>query len=237
MKVLTIGDLHGKQVWKQLDFSAYDQIIFIGDYIDGPSDEEDLENLNSIIELKKSNPSKIKLLLGNHDLQYFWYPNQQMKKYKESLAFEFFQIFKENHSLFDICFQELDFIWTHAGISNSWINFIQEKDADLSGLIHSNNVCDVINNLFLEHRWSLLCSTGKAKGGAQIGGPIRADISELRTDFMRGVFQIAGHNRTKEIEQYGTTKSGIVFCDCLNSKLEFLELDTNTRLIHILHVT
>jgi hypothetical protein len=54
---------------------------------------------------------------------------------------------------------------------------------------------------------------------------------------MRGVFQIAGHNRTKEIEQYGTTKSGIVFCDCLNSKLEFLELDTNTRLIHILHVT
>jgi hypothetical protein len=236
MKVLTIGDLHGKQVWKQLDFSFYDQIIFIGDYVDGPSDADDLENLQSIIELKKQNPSNIKLLLGNHDLQYFWYPTQRMKKYKETIAFELLDLFRNNESLFDICFQEENFIWTHAGISNSWINFILEKDQELHNEQENYSISNLIDKLFKEHRWSLLCSIGKAKGGSQIGGPIRADISELRTDFMKGSFQIVGHNKTKEIEHYGTIESGIIFCDCLNTSSEFLELDTTTGSIQVLHL-
>lgn len=236
MKVLTIGDLHGKKVWKELELSSYDQIIFIGDYIDGPSDKDDLENLQSIIELKKRNPSNIKLLLGNHDLQYFWYPTQRMKKYKETIAFELLEIFRENESLFDICFQEENFIWTHAGISNSWINFIIEKDPELQFEINNNSISNLINKLFKEHRWSLLCSIGKAKGGSQIGGPIRADISELRTDFLNDKLQIVGHNKTKEIEQFGTIKSGIIFCDCLNSSHEILELDTTTGSIQVLQL-
>lgn len=132
--------------------------------------------------------------------------------------------------------QEQNFIWTHAGISNSWIQFLLNKDAELKEEINSNQLSRLINKLFIEHRWSLLCSLGKAKGGIHIGGPIRADISELRTDFLDGVVQIVGHNRTKEIEKYGSNESGIIFCDCLNSSLEFLELDVYSRATQILQL-
>ena len=34
MKIISIGDLHGKDVWKQIDPANYDKIIFVGDYTD-----------------------------------------------------------------------------------------------------------------------------------------------------------------------------------------------------------
>lgn len=97
-KTITIPDLHGKDVWKQINPDEYDKIIFIGDYVDAPyppgintskkefrdakilidkvngkTDIEILYNLNEVILFKEKYPDKVVLLVGNHDVPYIFY--------------------------------------------------------------------------------------------------------------------------------------------------------------------
>ena len=55
MKTVTIGDIHGKPDWKKVNPADYDIIIFLGDYVDSNTieDEEMLDNLAEIVALKK----------------------------------------------------------------------------------------------------------------------------------------------------------------------------------------
>ena len=34
MKHVIIGDLHGKDVWKEININCYDRVVFVGDYVD-----------------------------------------------------------------------------------------------------------------------------------------------------------------------------------------------------------
>ena len=80
MKTLTVGDLHGKDVWKEIDTIRYDKIIFVGDYVDcfTTSNVEIKHNLEQIIRYKKDNMDKVVLLLGNHDVQYTTMSNSHL---------------------------------------------------------------------------------------------------------------------------------------------------------------
>ena len=98
MRIVTISDLHGKDVWQQINPKIYDKLIFLGDYVDAPyrkitdvaqidgmnnkvlvheehgrTNAEILYNLTKIIELKDEYPSKVVLLLGNHDVPYIYH--------------------------------------------------------------------------------------------------------------------------------------------------------------------
>ena len=55
MKIITIGDIHGKDFWKQVDFNGYDKAVFLGDYVDSldHSNAEIISNPEAIIRLKK----------------------------------------------------------------------------------------------------------------------------------------------------------------------------------------
>ena len=74
MKIITIGDLHGSPVWKNIRTENWDRMVFIGDYVDSSDyDAKEIkQNLLDIIELKKMYPEKVILLWGNHDLAYFY---------------------------------------------------------------------------------------------------------------------------------------------------------------------
>ena len=89
MKVITIGDLHGKTCWKEIDIKIYDYVVFIGDLLDGDGTTDELKNLQEIIALKKSHPDKIKLLIGNHEVQYYWHPESSLRKYNPFLLHSF----------------------------------------------------------------------------------------------------------------------------------------------------
>jgi len=54
MKTITIGDLHGKDYWKNIDIEKYDKVIFLGDYVDSFNESNDgiYNNLKEVIELK-----------------------------------------------------------------------------------------------------------------------------------------------------------------------------------------
>ncbi len=69
MRTLVIGDIHGgfkglKQVLKRAEVSAKDQLIFLGDYVDGWS--QSAQVIDYLIELSSYN--KCIFIKGNHDV-------------------------------------------------------------------------------------------------------------------------------------------------------------------------
>ena len=74
MRVIAIGDIHGKSIWEKIveKESTADKIIFIGDYFDGdPADfTTEYHNFIRILDYKALNPDKVTLLFGNHDIHY-----------------------------------------------------------------------------------------------------------------------------------------------------------------------
>ena len=143
MKILTIGDIHGRDCWKKIIFGSdlnfqnwcqypfsrkeipYDKVIFIGDYVDslnvgGP---EILLNLKDILKFKANEPEKVVLLFGNNDWQYI--ANKQYTGYDMSMSFDYRTIFLDNLVNFDLAhymnINGRDVIWSHAGITVSWL--------------------------------------------------------------------------------------------------------------------
>ena len=79
MKILVLGDIHGRTIWKDIIKKENpDKVIFLGDYVathDNISSKEQIANLEEILAYKEANSSKVILLRGNHDIQhlgYYW---------------------------------------------------------------------------------------------------------------------------------------------------------------------
>src|SRR5580704_9577331 len=107
MKHLVIGDLHGKDCWKDVNFNAYDKIVFIGDYVDhwNLADRVISRNLIRVIDLKKKHPDKVELLLGNHDVQYLHYPHFLCSGFRPEMQRLLTDVFNVNRHLFKVAYQ------------------------------------------------------------------------------------------------------------------------------------
>ena len=77
MKYLVLGDIHGRECWKDIiPKENPDRIIFLGDYVsthDGVDSEVQINNLKEILDLKSSLQDRVILLRGNHDMQHLGY--------------------------------------------------------------------------------------------------------------------------------------------------------------------
>ena len=69
MKILVLGDIHGRTIWKDIiEKESPDKIIFLGDYVsthDNISADQQLSNLNNILDYKEESSDKVILLRGN----------------------------------------------------------------------------------------------------------------------------------------------------------------------------
>jgi hypothetical protein len=75
MKIVAIGDIHGRDLWKAIVKAEpdADYYIFVGDYFDRSlkSPAEQVRNFEEILEWKQSRTrGEVSLLLGNHDYHY-----------------------------------------------------------------------------------------------------------------------------------------------------------------------
>ena len=73
-KLIAIGDIHGRDIWKQIvETEQPDTVVFVGDYFDSfniPGIDQ-IHNFKNIIQWKLDNPQcKVVLLIGNHDFHY-----------------------------------------------------------------------------------------------------------------------------------------------------------------------
>ena len=154
MKVVAIGDTHGRNGWKEIVKDNLDSIIiFLGDYLDpysseGISDDDCIVNFLEIIEFKKNN-SNVILLIGNHDYQYLYYPNGATNKMTRRLK-EVISLFRDNIDLFQFAFQKGEYLFTHAGITNSWLKEYQYYLSNIGLDRELTNLGDIINKAGLD---------------------------------------------------------------------------------------
>lgn len=139
-KVVIIPDVHGRTFWKKTiekfpksEFPNI-KIIFLGDYldpytsIDNITKDQAFDNFLEIIETAK-NDNRIILLLGNHDIHYWFFTDNCRIDFLRSK--EIGNIFYENRHLFKFAHSEkindTNYLFTHAGITQKWIVQIKQN--------------------------------------------------------------------------------------------------------------
>jgi len=214
MKILSIGDIHGSLEWKNiLDLNLdQDLTIFIGDYVDdwSYSNDQIYNNLIDLIQYKKDNLDKVILLLGNHDLQYYFdYNNYGCSGFRPEAYFDLHELFNKNKELFQVAYQYDNYLWTHAGISTGWAE-IFKKEIIAHNLNEEFYTCSVNSYLY---------DVGKSRGGwSKYGGIFWADKCETSTNYIKGLHQIVGHSKVNIIEKLGDENGSIRYIDVLKNK-------------------
>lgn len=204
--MIIIPDVHGRVFWKEIVKNSEDKIIFLGDYVDPYPGENisligALDNLSEIIDYKKSNPSKVILLLGNHD---FMYMDSEHNKYSCRHDFEnepkITKLLMNNRDLFQMNYsievKNKLYIFSHAGILKPWI----EKYKNLFGNFPES--MDKINELY--KKWdpefiSSLLEISYYRGGwSDFGSMIWSDVREHSVSCEENIYQIFGHTQLKD---------------------------------------
>ena len=207
--MLVIGDIHGSKFWKNIVNQHLDEdyIVFVGDYVDthnAMSNTKMLKNLLDIIKFKEKYPDKVKLLLGNHDIHYYFLNSSYRGSgFNFDMMFEFNTIFKNKKHLFQVAFMYNNTIVSHAGITNRLYQSVESdyKDAlDLGwgdGNEH-NTIADKFNFLFnISSKY--LFYIGDERGGLDpFSGIFWAGMKELCEDYLVGYNQVIGHTHLAE---------------------------------------
>ena len=105
------------------------------------------------------------------------------------------QIFNENEKLFKIIFIKNNCIFSHAGITNGWIDFIKKK-YNIEN-ITINNLEEEVNKVYESDKEDCNIVSFRRGGWNNFAGPLWADTGDLLEDAWLGYNQVVGHNRVK----------------------------------------
>lgn len=220
MKIIAIGDIHGRDLWKYITLNeTFDKLVFIGDYfhsynIDG---EAQIQNFKDILQYKKDNPEKVVLLFGNHEYHYLRAVKETYGGYQIPRALYIQELLEDaiKNDLIQMCFAHGKYIFTHAGITKTWC---ASHDIDLN-----QDVEQSINDLFKWKTVPAFRSTGLDKYGDDITqSPIWVRPNSLLRDHIEGYTHVVGHTEYTSIIFAG--KSAI-FIDCLGTSREYLVIE------------
>ncbi|WP_338875592.1 metallophosphoesterase [Spirosoma sp. SC4-14] len=229
MKLVTISDLHGRTMWKDLNVNDYDQVIFLGDYTDSYVVDDDTiyTNLSDIIGLKRLYSDKVILLIGNHDAQYIHYPNYRCSGFRTWAQAELTALFAQNQDLFQIAHQHNAYLFTHAGITNQWLaRLLAKTNHTMETITPTYDLAGLINSIHQQPLQSILFEVSPKRGGSDsFGGPVWADRSETRVDYLTNFHQIVGHTPTDQFLTIGNTRSSITYTDILQTRTAFYEVE------------
>lgn len=127
MKLVAIGDIHGRDYWKQIIEQEQDAdvFVFVGDYFDSFTIKgvDQINNFLDIIEFKKSSKASVILLIGNHD--YHYYPGIEdsgTSGYQTLMAPSIKHVISDNKQYLQAAYQSGEFVFTHAGLSSEWLD-------------------------------------------------------------------------------------------------------------------
>jgi len=201
MKLIAIGDLHGRTDWKKIiSNTEFDKVIFVGDYFDtheGITPEIQKSNFEELINYKKANIDKVVLLFGNHDYHYLKTVNETysgFQKYHRTDIQEMLHKALDNN-LMQMCFVYENYIFSHAGITKTWLSN--------SGYSVEEPLESFINDLF--HLQPLAFRFTKGKNNSPYGDdicqtPIWVRPQSLYEDRLDNYIQVVGHTTQKQIE-------------------------------------
>lgn len=131
-KIVVIGDIHGRAIWRNIiEANAdADKFIFLGDYFDSHEKKYHAQrqhfNFKSILELQEElGENKVILLLGNHDYHYY----DSRERYSGYSPFTHMAISEDlkqsiNNGKIKIIHIEDGVLYSHAGVSRYWLENI-----------------------------------------------------------------------------------------------------------------
>lgn len=129
-KVLIISDMHGSHNWEQaksiVKEQKIDYVVSLGDWVDSWENvwPDQGENLQKAIDWFREDTEHRFFCLGNHDLSYISQTRDGQKvsghQYEKQLEIQ--SIFENNKDIFHYCIEIDNWIFSHAGISKTWIN-------------------------------------------------------------------------------------------------------------------
>lgn len=231
MKLLICPDSHGRQNWKEIakNLDENSKFIHLGDYCDSYDIDpmEIVNNLAQIIQFKKDNMSNVILLQGNHDLVQYYYRRQTASGYNSKAAYYYEQLFSENEKLFKVVHQEGNYLFSHAGVTNTWL---KQCDIDYKNL-SIPEIVDEINNLVNSTDGiSKLLHVSKRRGGwGGAGSCLWGDETEFyKHGPLEGVTHVFGHTPQDEIKKVMDGDKVLYYAiDCHQTTNDFLTLEIN----------
>jgi predicted phosphodiesterase len=222
MKLVAIGDIHGRDIWKQIvakEHDDTDEFIFVGDYFDSFTVKglDQINNFLDIIEFRNTSIyHKVTLLIGNHDHHY--YPgvdDSGTSGYQTLLAPSIKHIVSENKQYLQAAYQSGEFLFTHAGLSSEWLN-------DNIVMWDVPNLAMYVNDLFYYQPQKLAYRSYKQVGDKVYGvggygnetfqGPLwirpKALMTVNRDTLRKQIIQVVGHTPQDTIDIKGKSTGG-----------------------------
>jgi hypothetical protein len=220
MKLVAIGDIHGRDYWKQIIDQEQDAdiFVFVGDYFDsftikGP---DQINNFLDIVEFKKQSKVPVILLIGNHD--YHYYPGIEdsgTSGYQTLMAPSIKHVVDDNKQHLQVAYQVGEFVFTHAGLSSEWLD-------DNIVMWDVPNLAMYVNDLFYYQPQKLAYRPYKQVGSTVYGvggygsetfqGPIwirpKALMAANRDTLRNQIIQVVGHTPQDTIDIKGKSTGG-----------------------------
>ena len=233
-KIVVIGDIHGKSIWKEIvkKESDADTIIFIGDYLDSYeyNAETMANNFNDIEAFKVNAPidQEVVLLVGNHDLSYIC-SICKCSGYdvglNDLIGAKITELFRSG--FIKTFHREGKIIFSHAGITKKWLsNMVEYLNIPRKDIFGQLNYINEI-----------------VKGAPSLLGYLQKDLSgygnhveqsplwirpkEFISNCLEGVDQVVGHTKHPRIiiDNVNSTKDNLIFIDVLDYINEYLVIE------------
>jgi hypothetical protein len=220
MKLVAIGDIHGRDYWKQIIDQEQDAdiFVFVGDYFDSFTIKgaDQINNFLDIIEFKKQSKVPVILLIGNHD--YHYYPGIEdngTSGYQTLMAPSIKHVIDDNKQHLQVAYQVGEFVFTHAGLSSEWLD-----DRVVGWSVDSLDA--TINDLFRFQPQKLAYRPYKQVGDQVYGvggygsetfqGPLwirpKALMAANRDTLRNQIIQVVGHTPQDTIDIKGKSTGG-----------------------------
>jgi len=223
MKVLAIGDIHGRTIWEQIVASnEYDKVVFLGDYFDSHDSIDgsiQVENFKKLLKFKRQYPDKVELLIGNHDFHYLKTSHEQYSGYQHWRKWDISEILQPavDSGEMSPSFYADGVFYTHAGITKTWFgnNF---GNAEVDNNADGNVIQHAINNMFTVSPNVFEFTVGlnyDMYGDDICQTPIWVRPDSLKLDKLNRFKQVVGHTYSDGIDI--DTTHNIAFIDALGS--------------------
>lgn len=222
MKIIAIGDTHGRDDWRNISIqNECDKLVFIGDYFDTHEDispKQQINNFKDIIKFKESSPDEIILLFGNHDFHYMRGIDDRYSGYQPLFEKDIQELIHSalDSKLLQMCFVSDNFIFTHAGITQTWC---ADNEINMSSIEKS------INDLFIYTPNAFKFTPGDYRspyGDEICQTPIWVRPDSLLRDKIEGFTQVVGHTVQRKIPLGDAI--GVWFVDALGTSGEYLDI-------------